>query len=133
MSESILQKRIAKYLDNTGCNWCHVPNGMTSSPIAARRMKAEGLKTGVPDVIIFDPVKGFNGFGLELKWGKNYMKPHQKEWLANLKECGWYVACTRDLNSSLFLIDAYLEGQHEELPKLEKSFYFILETEKGQV
>ena len=52
------QVKLAKYLDSLGLLWCHVPNEGhggygKGAQIKGARLRAEGLKSGVPDVLIF--------------------------------------------------------------------------------
>lgn len=55
-SESFDQIQIAEYLDNqTTLLWCHVPNGGARHKGAAGKLKAEGVKKGVQDILIFTP------------------------------------------------------------------------------
>jgi hypothetical protein len=87
--EDDFQITVARYLDSLGVLWCHVTNeGMI--PIHYRaKLKRKGLKNGVPDVLIFEPNKEYNGLAIELK--ANYNKPstEQLNWIAMLGALGW--------------------------------------------
>lgn len=99
-SESHEMKCLARYLDARGFLWLHVPNEGKRDPRYAARLKAEGVKAGVPDVLIFKPcyggipVRTQCGLAIELK-ALDGDKPTdaQFEWLAKLNlagwECGW--------------------------------------------
>lgn len=83
----------------------HVPNGGTrgederSRKIAGGKMKAEGVRSGVPDLCLPVARLGYHGLWIEMK------KPSQKseknltagcsdtqlEWLADLKAEGYFV------------------------------------------
>lgn len=69
-----------------------IPNGGMRDKITAGRMKASGVKSGIPD--IFLPIKREPYFGLwiELKVKKNTPSPEQKEWIAHFLSQG-YGAC----------------------------------------
>lgn len=59
---------LATILDAAGLFYCHVPNEGKRRRGAAGRLKAEGLKAGMPDYLIFDrPENGRYGVALELK------------------------------------------------------------------
>ena len=52
-SEESEQIKLAQWLDLAKVLWCHVPNGGGRSKREAARLKAAGVKAGVPDVLIF--------------------------------------------------------------------------------
>jgi hypothetical protein len=71
------------------CYVFHVPNGGHRLPSVASRMKAAGVRRGVPD-ILFPVRRGqYVGLAIELKTGRNRITPHQSEWLAHLRSEGW--------------------------------------------
>lgn len=87
---------VAQWLDMHGILWAHCPNGGSRHPGEARRLKAMGVKRGVPDVLIFDPPPNgiAHGAALEIKRSgdggrKGVLTPEQREWLDALKERGW--------------------------------------------
>ena len=121
MSESNLQKAVARIIDASGLLWCHVPNGGQRSITTASRLKAEGTKRGVPDVLIFaspeaegDDVdkhmadlRGYRPVGLavELKDGKkNVVSAAQKRWMERLRECGWRAEVCRNVDEVIALL-----------------------------
>ena len=91
------QVRVAKLLDHLGILWCSVPNSGhgkrgKEGAIRGSRLRAEGLKAGVPDLLIFDPCEGAGGVGLaiELKRVKGgRVSEDQKRWLSELEKRGW--------------------------------------------
>ena len=62
--EDDLQKQVAKYLDLLGLLWFHPANERKTSPAAGKRLKLKGVKSGVPDCIIFNSSKRFNGLAI---------------------------------------------------------------------
>lgn len=92
------QRRLALYLDRLGLLWCHVPNGGNRNKITGGKLKAQGTKRGVPDVLIFEsPPKHPNALGVavELKRQKGgKLSNEQRTWLLRLSERGFvtYVA-----------------------------------------
>ena len=87
------QIKLAEYLDMKGYCWCHVPNGGNRNAIAGAKLKRQGVKPGVPDVLIFDdPCNNSNGIAIELKRSNGRLsdvRETQKEWLANLESEKW--------------------------------------------
>lgn len=67
--------------------WCHVPNGGFRNKSVARKLKLQGVKTGVPDILIFFEPRT----AIELKRtdGKGKVSKDQKKWIKMLTEQGW--------------------------------------------
>ena len=71
----------------------HIPNGGSRNNIEAARLKAQGVKAGVPDLML--PVKrslGYGGLFIELKKMKGIVSQKQKYWLDYLHCYGEYFA-----------------------------------------
>ena len=78
--EDDLQMACAKYLDLMGVLWCHVANERKTTKPAGKRLTKKGVKSGVPDILIFEPRGKYNGLAIELKAGKNKLtKPRNLE------------------------------------------------------
>lgn len=94
MSEDSLQKSVAKLLDLHGLTWFHPPNEGKRNPVAGRLAKEKGLKSGVPDVIIFDNFGEYSGTAIELKVKGRKQTESQIEWECKLRKCRWsYHVC----------------------------------------
>lgn len=106
--EDDLQKSVAKYLDLLGVCWCHVANERKTSFQAGARLKAKGVKSGVPDVLIFDPKNNYSGLAIELKIKPNKPTQNQLEWLKRLENVNWKTAIAYDFNEAKEIIDEYL-------------------------
>ena len=97
------QVKLAKYLDSLGLLWCHVPNEGhggygKGAQIKGARLRAEGLKSGVPDVLVFNQCSVVSdkeelhraGCAIELKRQKGgRVSEDQKRWLEELEKRGW--------------------------------------------
>ena len=68
-----------------------VPNAAKRSPKLAAYMKAEGMKSGVPDIICAFPRAGYNGLVIEMKIKPNKVEDNQKAFLQKLSGEGWLV------------------------------------------
>ena len=75
-----------------------VPNGGLRNPIVAKKLKAEGVQKGVPDILCFAHGKGSqgqpcHGLAIEMKAPNkrkpSAISPEQRAWLAGLIEEGW--------------------------------------------
>lgn len=106
--EDDLQKQVARYLDIKKVLWCHVANERKTSFQAGARLKAKGVKSGVPDCLIFEPCNGFNGLSIELKIKPNKPTANQKEWLKRLKKHNWITEVCYTFEDAKEIIDNYL-------------------------
>lgn len=70
----------------------HVPNGGKRDAATAVALKRQGVKAGVPDIMLPAARAGYHGLYIELKAGKNTTTKKQKEWLEYLRQQGYYTA-----------------------------------------
>jgi VRR-NUC domain len=70
----------------------HVPNGGHRHPAVAAKMKAAGVKRGVPDLLFPISFQGYHGLAIEMKSGYNRTTKEQLVWLDVLAEQGWKTA-----------------------------------------
>lgn len=66
-----------------------IPNGGERNPIVASRLKAEGVKSGVPDLFLPVPRHGLHGLFIEMKAVKGTIGKNQPQWEADLKAQGY--------------------------------------------
>jgi len=134
------QVKLAKYLDSLGLLWCHVPNEGhggygKGAQIKGARLRAEGLKSGVPDVLIFNQCSVFedkeelhrSGCAIELKRQKGgRVSDSQKEWLAGLRRAGWVAEVCNGFEEAQKLIkelgyeESNTEQRREETPPVHE-------------
>lgn len=69
-----------------------VPNGGKRDPATAARLKAEGVKAGVPDVVYPVPRSRYASLYMELKVKDGRASDAQEWWHAQLRACGHAVA-----------------------------------------
>src|SRR3982751_3176156 len=93
-SEEAEHLELAYWLDSRDILWCHCPNGELRHPRTAQRLRAMGVKAGVPDILIFSRPPRYaaatRGVAIELK-RVNVRRPTvaQSIWLAELSVQGW--------------------------------------------
>ena len=98
------QKVIAEYLDYTvgELNWCHVPNESKSKVQYYAKQKALGVKSGVPDILIFKAPEEYNGIAIEMKRRKGgRVSDNQKKWLKSLEENGWLTTVAKGADEAI--------------------------------
>jgi len=91
--EHKIQVSIAQYLDLKGLCWWAVPNGGQRNLKVAKKLKAEGVKTGVPDITLI-----YEGqfYGIEVKkpkttTPKGVLSKNQKIRIDQIKRSGGVI------------------------------------------
>ena len=86
-----------------------IPNGGQRNIITAKKLKAEGVTAGIPDLFIAAACGGFNGMYIELKNGKQgILSENQKSIIAHLQNKGYKVVVCRSFEDFTSIINAYL-------------------------
>lgn len=94
-----------------------VPNGGDRHPAVAARLKAEGVRAGIPDIFLDVPRRGFHGLRIELKApGGNGSKPgslepEQLDRLNAYNERGYKAVARWGWVAARNTIIDYLEGK----------------------
>lgn len=94
----------------------HIPNGGKRNMATAVRLKREGVKAGVPDLLLPVPREGFHGLFIEIKRVKGGKTSEaQRWWLEQLKGMGYKAAVCRGWEEAAGMIADYLDnkGQRE--------------------
>ena len=86
----------------------HIPNEGKRSAAMGARLKAEGLKAGVPDVCLPTAHGGYIGLYIEMKVKPNKPTEHQKQWLRDLREAGHFTAVCYSWEEAKDLIEEYI-------------------------
>lgn len=87
-----------------------IPNGGHRHIAVARKLKAEGVKAGVPDVCLPIPRGTFHGLYIEMKAAKGRTTEAQDYWLKALSVAGNKVAVCHNAEEAISVLKAYLEG-----------------------
>lgn len=86
----------------------HTPNGGRRHPREAARLKAMGVKPGVPDVFVAIPRNGLHGLFIELKAGRNKPTEAQAALHADLRAAGFSVAVAYGWHEAANQVAEYL-------------------------
>lgn len=78
--------------------------------IRARRMKAEGLRPGVPDLCLPVARGGHHGLFLEMKTRDGHVREEQVGWLEALREEGYMAVVCRSVEEAVRVLRGYLES-----------------------
>lgn len=82
----------------------------------AKKLKAEGLRSGVPDLFLPVARMGYHGMFIELKVGRNRPSDEQVAYLDALAEQGYYAAVCWGAVEAIGAICAYLGISSSEGP-----------------
>lgn len=94
-TEAEEQAELARRLDSAGLVWFAVPNGGSRHVLEARNLVRQGVKSGVPDLVILSPTPAApRGVALELKRAPPVgtlgdVRPDQWAWLARFEAEGF--------------------------------------------
>lgn len=85
-----------------------IPNGGLRSNATAAKLKAEGVKAGVPDICLPVAKGEYHGLFIELKAGRNKPTPTQVQWHARLSSEGYRVTVCWGWEAAREAIEEYL-------------------------
>ena len=97
-----------------------VPNGGARHPATAARLKAEGVRAGVPDIFLPASRGCWNGLFIELKRPrtvterKGRVSAAQQEWAARLLTAGYRVAVCYGWGEAVSVIAEYLDEKRSD-------------------
>ncbi len=86
----------------------HIPNGGKRDRAVAAKLKAQGVKPGVPDLCLPVPRGKYHGLYIEMKDGKNKTTDDQDKWLAALSAQGYAVKVCYGCAAARKSIEKYL-------------------------
>jgi len=96
--------------------WKRDANGRRFSR-EAMRLKAEGLKAGVPDLWLPVARGGYHGLVIEMKFGSNRPSNEQLWWLEALAGQGWQTAVCWSFEAAQRVIMEYLAMENDGTKK----------------
>lgn len=87
-----------------------VPNGGKRNKVVAAKLKREGVRSGVSDVVLPCAKQGFHGLYIEMKRTKDgKTSKEQKEWLEYLLEAGYLAVVCKGWEEAKETIERYLK------------------------
>lgn len=93
----------------------HIPNGGSRHKAEAARLRAEGVRSGVPDLCLPVPRGGCHGLYIELKRLRGgRLSEQQRAWLDALGKQGYAVAVCKGWEDAAETILRYLEGEYKK-------------------
>lgn len=88
-----------------------VPNGGARNAVTGARLKAEGVKRGVPDIWLPVARDGYHGLVIELKAARGRPTREQLVWLEALKQQQWVALVCVGFESAQTALLKYLAGE----------------------
>ncbi|MCK5236436.1 MAG: VRR-NUC domain-containing protein [Deltaproteobacteria bacterium] len=86
-----------------------IPNGGQRNRIVAAKLKAEGVKAGVPDLNLAVARGGYHGLYIEMKVKPNKPTKKQLEWHEMLREQGYRVEVCYGWEEGVAVLKGYLK------------------------
>lgn len=87
-----------------------IPNGGHRHIAIAQKLKAEGVRPGVPDLCLPVPKGGYHGLYIEMKRAKGgQVSSKQKTWLKALNAQGYLAVACPGFEAAKTAIEKYLE------------------------
>ena len=94
----------------------HIPNGGLRNKATAARMKAEGVKAGVPDLCLPCPAGDHHGLYIEMKKRDHSNGPtkEQRNWIEWLRAQGYRVVVCYGADEAIGILEEYLGMRNSE-------------------
>ena len=91
----------------------HIPNGGQRNKATAIALKRQGVKAGVPDLMLPVSRLGYHGLYIELKKSDHTNRPTklQREWLEALEQQGYFTAVCYGYDEAVQKLTEYLESE----------------------
>src|SRR5687767_15037506 len=87
-----------------------IPNGGHRHITVAQKLKAEGVKAGIPDIFLPVARSRYHGLFIEMKRPKGIVQTNQKEWIQKLREQNYEVKVCYGYEDAVLSITNYLNG-----------------------
>ena len=90
----------------------HIPNGGSRNQIEAKHLKAQGVKSGVPDLCLPVARGLWHGLYIEMKRQKGgRVSDAQRRWLEDLERQGYRAEVACGWKEAAQIIEIYLQGE----------------------
>ena len=113
MKEYNIQKAFVKYIN------LQYPNLLFSATMGGQyqkhysqriKQKLSGYSKGMPDVLIFEPIK-YNGLFIELKTKTGRPTIYQKKWIEELNKRNYYACVCKGFEECVETLDNYMNNK----------------------
>ena len=96
--------------EKTELRWLFaIPNGGKRDKVTGFKMKQEGVKSGVPDLCLPVPRRGYHGLYIEMKiQDGGVVSDNQKKWKKALEEQGYRVEICPGFEAARATLENYL-------------------------
>jgi hypothetical protein len=117
MSEHDLQVRLLLWADTYKDDYPElellhaIPNGGYRAKATAIKLKAEGVKKGVPDLCLPVARGGYHGLYIEMKYDRNDLSPEQRQWFYRLRQQGYFCTACWAWETAADTLEHYLKGE----------------------
>lgn len=111
MSEAQEQAAVIQWCDMRRIPVFHVPNGGSRDRREAANLKRQGVRAGVPDLVVPVARCGKHSLYIEMKTKTGRVSPKQREWLELLDAQGMACAVCRGAAEAIECIGMYMEGR----------------------
>lgn len=111
-TEEADQIKLCVTLERMGLTYFAVPNGGRRSFTEACRLKRAGVKAGVPDLFITEPVGAYSGLFIELKRLRGgVVSEAQEYWITQLRRKGYRAEVCKGYDAAVAVVQDYLAGR----------------------
>lgn len=87
-----------------------IPNGGLRNAIVAKKLKKEGVRSGVPDLFLAVPRKPYAGLFIEMKREKGgKLSLYQKDMINSLEEAGYWCEVCYGFEAAKKVIEEWLQ------------------------
>lgn len=107
-SEAQEQTTVIQYCELRHIPIFAIPNGGSRNAIEAANLKRQGVKAGVPDLMIPVAKQGYHGLFVEMKVGYNKPSEKQEEWIKLLNRNSYLAKVCYGAEEAINLIDNYM-------------------------
>lgn len=85
-----------------------IPNGGQRHPGTARKLRAEGVVRGIPDLFLAIAVSDYHGLFIEMKFGKNRPTEDQEDRMTELMLENYFCGVCYSADEAICMIEFYL-------------------------
>ncbi len=110
--EEVEQRNVVTYCAYANIPCFAIPNGGKRRKTEAARMVAQGVRPGVPDLMIPRAAGKYHGLFIEMKREKgSTTSQNQKEWINQLNAEGYFAAVCKGFDEARKIIEQYIAGR----------------------